>query len=547
MATTQSLTFKIASEPAEFEQIHRLNYKTFVEEIPQHERNQENRLIDRFEEENTYIICLDGEQVAGMVAVRGNRPFSLDDKLDNLDAYLPEAGSICEIRLLAVEKPYRNGRVFLGLTTRVIDYCMQSGYDMALISGTVREQKLYKHLGFIPFGPLVGTTEARYQPMYLTRERFDKKEAMYRRLNALPDPNRNCVSFLPGPVNISEKVQKALNEKPSSHRSEGFVHDFQDVKNQLCTLTGARYAEIFLGTGTLANDVVAAQLSLLEAPGLIVSNGEFGERLIDHASRFGLSFHQLKYSWGQTIDFEEVREMLRRLPGIQWLWAVHCETSTGILNDMARFKQICREEGVRLCLDCCSSLGVVPLDLNGVYLATSGSGKGLGSYAGLAMVFYHHHIEPNAQLPRYLDLGLYRAKQGIPFTHSSNLVYALKASLQRFEDQEIFTRQAQLHTWLREKLSRLGFSVIGSGPQTSPGIVTIPLPKHVDSVTVGEALDEAGFLLSYRSSYLLVRNWIQISLMGEHSREQLRLMIERLSQFCAGHKNTGTGARQKTY
>ena len=35
MSTRQPLTFKTANEDWEFEQIHRLNYKTFVEEIPQ--------------------------------------------------------------------------------------------------------------------------------------------------------------------------------------------------------------------------------------------------------------------------------------------------------------------------------------------------------------------------------------------------------------------------------------------------------------------------------------------------------------------------------
>ena len=31
--------YRIAREPWEFEQIHRLNYRTFVEEIPQHPPN----------------------------------------------------------------------------------------------------------------------------------------------------------------------------------------------------------------------------------------------------------------------------------------------------------------------------------------------------------------------------------------------------------------------------------------------------------------------------------------------------------------------------
>jgi aspartate aminotransferase-like enzyme len=533
---TSALTFKIASEPSEFEQIYQLNYKTFVGEIPQHEENDENRLIDRFDKENTYIICVDDGRIVGMLAVRGNRPFSLDYKLEDLDSYFPEGRSIMEIRLLAVEHEYRNGRVFLGLARELIHFGIRNGYDMAIISGTLRQKKLYKHLGFVPFGPVVGTAEAPFQPMYLTRERFDKMEAMYRRLNALPEEeiaqeSAEPVSFLPGPVEMNEEVKKVFGEEPVSHRAGRFVDDFQQLKKRLCELTGAKHTEILLGTGTLGNDAVAGQLSLIEGPGLIVTNGEFGERLLDHASRFHLSFHKLQYEWGKTFDYNDIRETLRRLPEIKWLWTVHCETSTGLLNDMEELKQICRQEDVLLCLDCCSSVGVVPVDLEDVYLASSGSGKGLSSYAGLSLVFYHHEVKPNPDLPRYLDLGLYAKKQGIPFTHSSNLVYALDTALRRFEEEDIFEKLAELATWLRNELRSLGFEIFGADTDISPGIVTISLPDSLDSGRVGAALDRAGYLLSYRSEYLLARNWIQISLMGEHSKEQLRPLLNRISEF----------------
>ena len=93
-----ALRFKIASEDWEFEAIHRLNYKTFVEEIPQHARNPEQRLVDTFHAENTYAICLQGDRLVGMVTGRGNRPFSLDRKLPNLDALLPDATNGCSAK-----------------------------------------------------------------------------------------------------------------------------------------------------------------------------------------------------------------------------------------------------------------------------------------------------------------------------------------------------------------------------------------------------------------------------------------------------------------
>src|SRR5882762_8453909 len=178
MNEERSLRFRIAAEESEFEQVFRLNYKTFVEEIPQHAPNSEKRLVDRFHHENAYLIALDGDQLIGMMAVRDKRPFSLDEKLGNIDRYLPPGRRICEVRLLSVLPSHRNGMVFQGLLKVLLDYGWSQHYNLAVISGTLRQQKLYKHLGFVPFGPLVGSREAQFQPMYLTLEEFEE--------NALP-------------------------------------------------------------------------------------------------------------------------------------------------------------------------------------------------------------------------------------------------------------------------------------------------------------------------------------------------------------------------
>jgi hypothetical protein len=170
--STQSLTFKIASEAWEFEQVHKLNYQTFVEEIPQHQPNPDRTLVDKFHMENTYLICLHGDRLVGMVAVRDKRPFSLDTKLDHLDAFLPPHRSVCELRLLAVEKDHRSPRVFQGMMVMLAQYAEIRGYDLAIISGTVTQLRLYQQLGFIPFGPLVGGMQAQFQPMYLTLKAF---------------------------------------------------------------------------------------------------------------------------------------------------------------------------------------------------------------------------------------------------------------------------------------------------------------------------------------------------------------------------------------
>lgn len=532
MRWTPTLTFKIASEEWEFEQIHRLNHATFVQEIPQHEPSPNEKLVDKFHGENTYIICLHDHQVIGMVAVRGKRPFSLDEKLENLDTYLPRGRSVCELRLLSVEKNHRHGVVLRGLLEHMYQHCRGLGYDLAVISGTVRQQRLYRRLGFVPFGPLVGTPEASYQPMYLTLETFVGKASSLFRRSSRSTTAQSSVILLPGPVSVRPDVRRALSDHPVSHRSVSFAEDFKQTKRALCALVGSRNVEIFMGSGTLANDVIAAQLSLDPKPGLILSNGEFGERLIDHASRFGLFFQALRNDWGRPFDPDDIKRCLDRTPSIEWLWAVHCESSTGLLNNPSLLKGLCAKKGIQLCLDCISSVGTVPLDLTDVYLASGVSGKGLAAFSGLSMVFYNHTVRPAAErLPRYLDLGLYASNDGIPFTVSSNLVHALQKSLTDFQPETHFENLQDLSRWLRSTLHSMGFRLVTRDEHASPAIITIALPEGIQSKNLGSQLEEAGYFLSYKSQYLLNRNWIQICLMGECSQEKLAPLLDLLWQL----------------
>lgn len=51
------MQIKIADQPCEFVAIHRQNYQTFVQEIPQYKINEHQKLIDRFHHENMYVIA----------------------------------------------------------------------------------------------------------------------------------------------------------------------------------------------------------------------------------------------------------------------------------------------------------------------------------------------------------------------------------------------------------------------------------------------------------------------------------------------------------
>ena len=353
-----------------------------------------------------------------------------------------------------------------------------------------------------------------------------------------PSGNR-IVNLLPGPVAIQQRARRAFSSEPVSHRAASFLEDVDRIRQRLCELVHARQVEILLGSGTLANDAVAAQLDAGESSVLIVSNGEFGDGLVDHARRFGLTYEVVEAPWCAAPPYAEIERRLAVCPKLDWLWSVHCETSTGVLADLDLLARIAAEHRVRLCVDSVSSIGTVPVDLRHVHLATGVSSKGLGSYPGLAMVYHHDEIRPSRRVARYLDLGTYAVTDGVLFTQSSNLFHALDAALTRFEADDgsldpsaEFAQTATLGQWLRESLKAVGVPLMGDDLDASPAVTTIALRSDLDSKEVGRRAEEAGFLLHYRSSYLVRRNLLQVCLIGEHSRSELSTLIETLGELC---------------
>jgi aspartate aminotransferase-like enzyme len=448
-----------------------------------------------------------------MIAFRGQRPFSIDRKVPDVDRFLPPGRRPCELRLLATTTDVRNGFVFRGLVDLMARHAIGEGYDLAVISGTVRQTRLYQHLGFVPFGNLIGSDDARYQPMYLTLEAFREQFRVF----ATPVVNereRKVLNFLPGPVTMHPDVVAAFHRTPVSCRSAAFVRDFHATRRELCQLVHARHVQILMGSGTVANDAIAAELSSRAEPGIILSNGAFGERLIDHAARFGLPFRAVERPWGAPFEADAIVAALEAEPGARWLWGVHGETSTGMLNDLEQWRALCSARQVALCIDAISTLGSTPLDLRGVALASAVSGKGLGAFPGLAFVFHDAPPRPaSTRQPRYLDLGYYAACDGIPFTISSNLVHATQAAVQRIGAESRWARIGQLSRQLRHGLRALGLVPVATA-SPFPAVTTIAVPREQDSLTLGQALAEAGFLLHYHTPALMRRNWIQVCFMG---------------------------------
>ncbi|QEL16002.1 hypothetical protein [Limnoglobus roseus] len=166
--------FKQALSPQELEQVHRLNYQTFVQEIPQHADTGTGQLVDKFHEKNRYLICLKDNELVGMISWCDQPPFSIASRLPDPSILEQPGLRPVEIRLMAVVPTERNSLVLPGLVWALFQQSKTMPWTHFVISGVVEQRELHTHLGFEPLGPPIGTGRAQFTPMWLPVGKLDE-------------------------------------------------------------------------------------------------------------------------------------------------------------------------------------------------------------------------------------------------------------------------------------------------------------------------------------------------------------------------------------
>jgi N-acyl-L-homoserine lactone synthetase len=184
-----SYRFKLANQPEETEQIHRLLYRTFVLEIGQYPDSGTGYHTDKFHHKNVYLVAMQDGMVKGMLAVHDQPPFSAADALACKEVLERLCPKLLEVRLLAVEREDRGRQVLAGFMWALHQYTADKGYQYLAISGLVERQTMYLRAGFRPLGPPVRRGQAYFVPMLLDLAQLPKR--VLRDLDALRRRIRN--------------------------------------------------------------------------------------------------------------------------------------------------------------------------------------------------------------------------------------------------------------------------------------------------------------------------------------------------------------------
>jgi aspartate aminotransferase-like enzyme len=538
--------FKIADGETIFRQIHRLNHSVFVRELGQH-ISPRDQLVDKFHHKNTYLVAMRRGRLVGMLAVHGAKPFSISERLPDPNA-LKALSRPLEVRLLAIRSARRGGLILAGLLALLWRYAQAGAYTHLLVSGLEQRRALYQRLGLQAIGPAVQSGKASFIPMLmdLTNPAPTVLMLAARLTTSMKWVKQRPLRLLPGPVHLAKAVRESMARHPMYHRSNEFARLFEKTRAALCDLTKGAQTVLLCGSGTLANDAVALALAAESRArkGLVLVNGEFGERLVDQAQRAGLQFRTLEWPWGVPWDLGDVARALAGDPDLRWVWGVHLETSTGVLNDLAGLSSLARSQDIDVCVDCVSSLGAVSADLSCVHLAAASSGKSLGGVAGVAMVIVGAESVRRVmrlQMPSYIDLAAAIQTRGPRFTMPSCLLSALDFALNEYLSQEArerrFQNYAELGRLVRAGLRDLGIDALAAEACAAPVITTFKVPAWTSPTQFAKMCRQAGYEVAYQSQYLRKRRLAQIATMGAIVPADLTRLFDGINWWAKGCKS----------
>jgi alanine-glyoxylate transaminase/serine-glyoxylate transaminase/serine-pyruvate transaminase len=162
------------------------------------------------------------------------------------------------------------------------------------------------------------------------------------------------------------------------HVDPQFIALMNEVQDMLRGVFQTRNEMTLPVSGTGSAGMESTVANLLE-PGdsiLVGVNGYFGERLCNMAERYGAEVRRLQRPWGEVFDLGEIDAALRRKPA-KVVALVHAETSTGALQPLDGMAEVVHKHGGLFLIDCVTSLGGVPVQIDGwdVDMAYSGTQK----------------------------------------------------------------------------------------------------------------------------------------------------------------------------
>lgn len=339
----------------------------------------------------------------------------------------------------------------------------------------------------------------------------------------------------PGPSNVHPRVMRAMAAPVVGHLDPDFIAIMDRLKIALRMLFRTSNDLTFpvSGTGTAGMEAAVANLIEDGDEAIVGVNGVFGGRLADCAERHGARVTRVEAEWGRIIDPALVSAALDTVKKPKLVGIIHAETSTGIYQPVEEISRMTHDHGALFLLDTVTSLGCVPVEIDGwgVDASFSCTQKGIGAPPGLSPVTFSQAARDAIRARRgkckswYLDLSMIEQywSDSRVYHHTApvSMNYALYEALRMIFEEGLearFARHRINAAALVAGLVAMGLQPAAQEGYRLPELTVVRIPDGVDDPAVRKHLLSA-FNIEIGAGLGPLRGKVwRIGLMGESSR-----------------------------
>lgn len=313
--------------------------------------------------------------------------------------------------------------------------------------------------------------------------------------------------MIPGPSPVDRRIQDEMGRETIAFGDAAFVADFKDVLAQLKSFFDCS-GEVFViaGSGTLAMEMAAANVTKAEDNVLIISHGYFGDRFVEIFEHKRRNVDVLRSEWGEIVPLEEIKTALdaKKYAAVV---VTHVDTATGVMAPIAEIGKLVKsyEDTMYIVDGVCATAGIEEkVDAMGIDILLTGSQKAFGVAPGLALLW-----ASNAAMERRASLGIIPEyycdfDKWIPIMHDPskyfatppvNMIWALKESLAIIGEETIegrYARHIKTAKAMQTALETLGFTILANPDYRAYTLSNVIYPEGTDDAQFRKVLAEEG-------------------------------------------------------
>lgn len=300
----------------------------------------------------------------------------------------------------------------------------------------------------------------------------------------------------PGPLTTTASVKQEMLVDHCTW-DDDYKRITQEIRKKLLKLAHLSQedytAVLMQGSGTFGVESVLTSAVGPEDKLLIIANGAYGQRMAEIADYAKLSHQVYTCDYDKVPDANAVGEILAGDPSITHVSMVHCETTSGICNDIAAVGKVVKAAGKTFIVDAMSSFGGIDIAVSdlGIDFLISSSNKCIQGVPGFSFILCRKRSLENCQgKSRSLSLDLYSqwktmAKDGKwRFTSPTQVVLAFAKALEELEIEGGIAAREKRYTennrLLIGSMKNLGFKTYIDSAHQSPIITSFYFPENHD-------------------------------------------------------------------